>query len=153
MISIRGAYKGHCTQDFKKAEKLIAAKDSDPAELEALVDRLTRRAGEIAHMDAKIVMALETEPEILKDTESALLFQDNISDWQFRIKRFLKSKQETPVSQFHNSSFKKHQRLECTLIYLAISQCSAKTKNFQQKTESNTPMHLLRGNTPPREMR
>ena len=35
MISIRGAYKGHCTQDFKKAEKLIAAKDSDPAELEA----------------------------------------------------------------------------------------------------------------------
>ena len=106
MISIRGAYKGHCTQDFKKAEKLIAAKDSDPAELEALVDRLTRRAGEIAHMDAKIVMALETEPEILKDTESALLFQDNISDWQFRIKRFLKSKQETPVGQFHNSSFK-----------------------------------------------
>lgn len=101
MISIRGAYKGHCTQDFKKVEKLIAAK-----ELEALVDRLTRRAGEIAHMDAKIVMALETEPEILKDTESALLFQDNISDWQFRIKRFLKSKQETPVSQFHNSSFK-----------------------------------------------
>ena len=93
MISIRGAYKGHCTQDFKKAEKLIAAKDSDPAELEALVDRLTRRAGEIVHMDAKIVMALETEPEILKDTESALLFQDNISDWQFRIKRFLKSKQ------------------------------------------------------------
>ena len=106
MILIRGAYKGHCTQDFKKAEKLIAAKDSDPAELEALVDRLTRRAGEIVHMDAKIVMALETEPEILKDTESALLFQDNISDWQFRIKRFLKSKQETPVSQFHNSSFK-----------------------------------------------
>ena len=42
MISIRRAYKGHCTQDFKKAEKLIAAKDSDPAELEALVDRLTR---------------------------------------------------------------------------------------------------------------
>ena len=65
MISIRGAYKGHCTQDFKKAEKLIAAKDSDPAELEALVNRLTRRAGEIVHMDAKIVMALETEPEIL----------------------------------------------------------------------------------------
>ena len=37
---------------------------------------------------------------------SAILFKDNISDWQFRIKRFLKSKQETPVSQFHNSSFK-----------------------------------------------
>ena len=79
MKSIRAAYKGHCTQDFKKAEKLITSKSSDHAELEALVDRLTRRAGEIAQMDAKIVMSLETEG-ILKDTESALLFQDNISD-------------------------------------------------------------------------
>ena len=57
-------------------------------------------------MDAKIVTSLETEEDILKDTESALLFQDSISDWQFRIKQFLKSKQETPLSQFHNSSFK-----------------------------------------------
>ena len=82
MKSIRAAYKGHCTQDFKKAEKLITSKSSDHAELEALVDRFrfTRRAGEIAQMDAKIVMSLETEEDILKDTESALLFQDNISD-------------------------------------------------------------------------
>ena len=58
-------------------------------------------------MDAKIVMSLKPEEDILKDTKSALLFQYNISDWQFRIKQFLKSKQETPVSQFHhNSSFK-----------------------------------------------
>ena len=78
MISIRGAYKGHCTQDFKKGEKLIAAKDSDPAELEALVDRFTRRAGEIAHMDAKIVMALETEPEILKDRISPIVSRQYI---------------------------------------------------------------------------
>ena len=70
------------------------------------MDRLTRRAGEIAQMDAKIVMSLETEEDILKDTESALLFQDNISDWQFKIKQFLKSKQETPVSQYHHSSLK-----------------------------------------------
>ena len=104
--SIQAAYKGHCTQDFKKAEKLVASKSSDHAELEALVDRLTQRAGEIALMDAKIVMSLETEEDILKDTESALLFHDSISDWQFRIKQFLKSKQETPVSQFHNNSFK-----------------------------------------------
>ena len=106
MKSIRTAYKGHCTQDFKKAEKLITSKSSDHTELEALVDRLTRRAVEIAQMDAKIVMSLETEEDILKDTESALLFQDNISDWQFKIKQFLKSKQEPPVSQFHHSSFK-----------------------------------------------
>ena len=44
------------------------------------MDRLTRRAGEIAQMNAKIVMSLETEEDILKDTESALLFQDDISD-------------------------------------------------------------------------
>ena len=50
MKSIRAAYKGHCTQDFKKVEKLITSKSSDHAELEALVDRFrfTRRAGEIA---------------------------------------------------------------------------------------------------------
>ena len=56
-------------------------------------------------MDAKIVMSLETEENILKDTESALLFQDNISGWQFKIKQFLRSNQETSVSQFHHSSF------------------------------------------------
>ena len=69
MKSIRAAYTGHYTQDFKKAEKLVTSKTSDHAELEALVDRLTRRAGEIAQMDAKIVMFLETEEDILKDTE------------------------------------------------------------------------------------
>jgi len=57
-------------------------------------------------MDAKIVMSLETEEDILKDTESALLFQDNISDWQFKIKQLCKSKQEILVSQFHHSSLK-----------------------------------------------
>ena len=56
MKSIRAAYKGHCTQDFKKAEKHMASETSDRAELEALVDRLTRRAEEIAHMDAKIAL-------------------------------------------------------------------------------------------------
>ena len=70
------------------------------------MDRLTRRAGEIAQMNAKILMSLDTEEDILKDTESALLLQDNISDWQFKIKQFPKSKQQTPVSQFHHSSFK-----------------------------------------------
>jgi len=57
-------------------------------------------------MDAKIVMPLEREEDTLKDTESALLFQDNISDWQFQIKQFLRSNQETPASQFHHSSLK-----------------------------------------------
>ena len=70
------------------------------------MDRLTLRVGEIAQIDAKIVMSFATEEDILKDTESALLFQDNISDWQVKIKKFVRSKQETPVSQFHHSSLK-----------------------------------------------
>ena len=38
------------------------------------MDRLTLRVGEIAQIDAKIVMSFATEEDILKDTESALLF-------------------------------------------------------------------------------
>ncbi|RMX57814.1 hypothetical protein pdam_00020690 [Pocillopora damicornis] len=77
--SSRGAYKGHCTQDFKRAEKLITSEPPDQAELEALVDRLKRRAEEIARMDAKIVMSLETEEDIQLHTETALSFQDDVS--------------------------------------------------------------------------
>jgi len=49
----RAALKEHCAQEFKKAEKLITSTSSD----HALVDRRPRRAGEIAQMDAKIVMS------------------------------------------------------------------------------------------------
>lgn len=71
---IRGAYKGHCTQDFKKAEKLMADKPPNQTELEAPVDRLEWRAEEIAQMDTQIAMSLETEEDIEKDMESALSF-------------------------------------------------------------------------------
>ena len=53
---------------------------------------------------AKIVMSLDTEEDVLKVTQSALLFEDDIWDWQFRVKQFLKSKEETPANQFHNAS-------------------------------------------------
>ena len=36
MKSICAAYKGHCAQDFKGAEKLINSEIPDQAELEAL---------------------------------------------------------------------------------------------------------------------
>ena len=75
MKSVRAAYKGHYTQDFKRAEKLITSKSSDHVELEALVKRLTRRAGEIAQMDAKIVMSLKTEKDILQDKKTAYCFK------------------------------------------------------------------------------
>ena len=47
-----------------------------------------------------------TKEDIQLDTETALSFQDDVSYWQFRIGRLLKSKQDTPVSQFHYSSLK-----------------------------------------------
>ena len=50
---------------FQKEKKLITSKSSNQAKLKALVDRLTRKAREIAQMDAKIVMSLETEEDIL----------------------------------------------------------------------------------------
>lgn len=70
------------------------------------MDRLSRRAEEIARMDAKIAMSLETEEDIQKDTDTALSFQDDVSYWQCKIARFLKSRQDTPVSQFHCSSLR-----------------------------------------------
>lgn len=102
--SIRGAYKGHCTQDFKRAEKLMADETPNQTELEALADRLARRAEEIARMDAKIAMSLETEEDIEGDTESALSFQDTISDWKFKIARRLRSEQDKTVRQLNYCS-------------------------------------------------
>ena len=64
---------------FQKSRKLITSEPPDQAELEALVDRLKRRAEEIARMDAKIVMSLETEEDIQLHTETALSFQDDVS--------------------------------------------------------------------------
>ena len=42
-------------------------------------------------MDAKIVMSLEIEEDILKDTESALLFQYNITQlWRHNVRDVLR---------------------------------------------------------------
>ena len=55
----------------------MASETSDRAELEALVDRLTRRAEEIAHMDAKIAMSLETEEDIQISKKRNQPYQNN----------------------------------------------------------------------------
>ena len=39
MKSIQAAYKGHCTQDFKKAEKLITSKSSKSSDHAVFGDR------------------------------------------------------------------------------------------------------------------
>ena len=46
----------------------MADETPNQTELEALADRLARRAEEIAHMDAKIAMPLETEEDIERDS-------------------------------------------------------------------------------------
>ena len=101
MRSLRGAYKGHCTQDMKRAEKLLASETPDHAELKAVEDRLTRRDEEIARMDGQINTLLETEEDIERDTEVALTFHDTVSDCRFKIAELLKSVDNKPVSQFH----------------------------------------------------
>ena len=105
--SVRAAYKGHCTQDFKKAEQYLKSESPNHTELEALLDRLNRRGAEIADMDSQIAMTLEKDEEIEQETEAALTFQDKLSDWKFKIARFLKDTQEIPVSSFHDHSVMK----------------------------------------------
>lgn len=46
----------------------MADETPNQTELEALADRLARRAEEIAHMDGKIAMSLETEEDIERDS-------------------------------------------------------------------------------------
>ena len=101
-----GSIHGTLHAIFQRAEKLLTSETPDQAELEALVDRLARRAEEVACMDAKIVLSLETEEDVELDTETVLSFQDDISYWQFKMGQLLKSKQDTPVSQFHYRSLK-----------------------------------------------
>ena len=91
---------------LQKSGKTNNFGDSRSSRIGGAGGQLTRRAEEIARMVAKIVMSLETEEDIQLDTETALSFQDDISYWQFKIGQLLKSKQDTPVSQFHYSSLK-----------------------------------------------
>ena len=78
MKSICAAYKAHCTQDFKRAKKLINSETPDQAELEALRHTKRYRNNTDRYKNCKI-MSLEIEEEIQTDMESALSFQDNIS--------------------------------------------------------------------------
>ena len=89
--SVRGSYKGHCTQDIKKAGRLMAAEDADITELTAIQERLSRRVQEISSMDNNILIQLETIDEIEQHTEEALLFQDNVSLWIVKISKFIES--------------------------------------------------------------
>ena len=80
--SIRGAYKGHCSRDIAKAKAMMELEIPDTNELEALQARLERRTVEISQMDHTILMSLDDEKAIEKETEEALDFNDEICGWK-----------------------------------------------------------------------
>ena len=102
--AIRGSYKGHCTQDIKHAEGLMADTDTpNITELKAITERLTRRLDKISLMDNKIISALDKEEEIIHETDEALTFPDNILYWNLQITEFIAGRQ-LPVSPLHDTN-------------------------------------------------
>ena len=76
--TVKGAYRGHCNQDIKNAERLMADTEVlNHTELKAIAERLSKRLAEIKAMDSTILNALGKEEEIREETDQALTFQDN----------------------------------------------------------------------------
>ena len=74
--AVRGAYKGHCNQDIKRAERLMAETEAiNITELKAIGERLSERLDEIKAMDTAILKVLERVEEIGEETDQALTFQ------------------------------------------------------------------------------
>ena len=70
--AVRGAYKGHCNQDIKGAERLMADTEViDFTELKAIAERLSRRLGEIKAMDSAILNTLGKDREISEEIDQA----------------------------------------------------------------------------------
>ena len=64
------SYKGHCTQDINRAERLMEDTDTpNLTELKAITERLARRLNEISCMDSKITSALDKEEDNLQDSK------------------------------------------------------------------------------------
>ena len=84
--AVRGAYRGHCNQDIKRAERLLIDTEvTNNTELTAIAERLSRRLEEIKAMDSAILKALGKEEEISEETDHALTFQDDIYHWILKI--------------------------------------------------------------------
>ena len=98
--AVRGAYKGHCNQDIKRAERLLTDTDAtNITELKAIAERLSRRLDEIKAMDSAILSALAKDEEISEEADHALTFQDGIHYWILKIKEFVTDEYQ-PVSTF-----------------------------------------------------
>ena len=73
--AVRGAYKGHCNQDIKRAERLMAETEAiSIIEPKAIGARLSRRLDEIKTMDTAILKVLETDEDIGKEIDQTELF-------------------------------------------------------------------------------
>ena len=79
MKSICAAYKGHCTQDFKRAEKLISSETKQNWKHSGTQAYTKRYRNNTDRYKNCKIMSLDIEEEIQTDMESALSFQDNIS--------------------------------------------------------------------------
>ena len=130
--SLRGAYKGHCTQDVKRAERMIA-EDADESELTSLLDRLTRRSEEIETMDNKIIMTLEGT-DIEREAEAVLSFQDNVSVWIHKLKMFIEMKRTVrsiQTSNLPNSQQPSHDSMNIHLPKINIKAYGGSPLEFQ----------------------
>ena len=101
-----GSIQGTLHPRFQKSGKTINFGISRSSRIGGAGGQAHTKSQRTSTHDAKIVMSLETKEDIQLNTETALSFQDDISHWQFKIGRLLKSKQDTLVSQFHYSSLK-----------------------------------------------
>ena len=88
--AVKGAYKGHCNQDIKRAERLLTDTDTtNITELRAIAEGLSRWLDEIKAMDSAILSALAKDEEISEEADHALTFQDGIHYWILKIKEFV----------------------------------------------------------------
>ena len=98
--AVGGAYRGHCNQDIKRAQRFMADTEViNNTELKAIAERLSRRLDEIKAMDCTILNALGKDEEISEETDQALTVQDDINYWILRIKEFVTDEYH-PVSTF-----------------------------------------------------
>ena len=68
--TVIGAYKGHCNQDIKRAERLMADTEViDFTELKAIAERFSRRLDEIKAMDSAILNTLGKDREISEEID------------------------------------------------------------------------------------
>ena len=99
--AVRGAYKGHCNQDIKRAERLMADTEAiNITELKAIGERLSRWFDEIKVMDTAILKALETDEEISKETDQTL----TTNDYQWRGLPMTSQNYEKPLKYWNNVS-------------------------------------------------